>query len=72
MKINLAFWDRFLRYILGFTLLLWAFLGGPLWSWVGLILLGTASWGFCPFYALLGIKSYQQKIPPSREHKSDL
>lgn len=62
MKINLALWDRLIRYVLGFLLLLWALMGGPLWSWFGLVLIVTASWGICPFYVVIGFKTYREKL----------
>ncbi len=52
MRINIANWDRALRFILGSTLLAWAVAGGPIWSYVGLVLIATAAWRFCPLYAL--------------------
>jgi len=62
MKINLAFWDRLIRYALGFLLFVWALVGGPTWSWFGLVLIATAAWGICPVYVILGFKTYREKI----------
>ena len=53
MKINMAFWDRIVRALAGTVLLAWAVAGGPWWAYLGLGLLATASWRFCPIYALL-------------------
>jgi hypothetical protein len=53
MKINMAGWDRILRLILGTLLTGWAVAGGPWWAYLGLVLIGTSAWRFCPFYAVL-------------------
>lgn len=55
MNINLANWDRILRALIGVVLLAWAIAGGPWWTYVGLVLIGTAAWRFCPIYALFRI-----------------
>ncbi len=57
MKCNIAFWDRVLRFILGIMLTTWAFLGGPLWCWLGIYFLFTAAWGYCVFYAYFRIQT---------------
>jgi len=57
MKINLARWDRVLRYFFGFFLTLWAAAGGPWWCWIGLYLIISSSWGFCPLYTALNIRT---------------
>ncbi|MFN8791668.1 MAG: DUF2892 domain-containing protein [Bdellovibrionales bacterium] len=57
MKCNLAVWDRSLRFLLAVLLLSYAIAGGPLWAWSGLYLLLTASWGLCPLYSFLKIKT---------------
>ncbi|MCM2283109.1 MAG: DUF2892 domain-containing protein [Bdellovibrionaceae bacterium] len=30
----------------------WAIAGGPTWAFVGLALIATAAWRFCPLYAI--------------------
>lgn len=57
MKVNLARWDRALRYGFGFLLTLWAAAGGPWWAWIGIYLIATASWGLCPLYVSLNIRT---------------
>lgn len=57
MKINLARWDRGLRYILGFLLTCWAAAGGPWWGWIGVYLIMSASWGFCVLYAYFHLRT---------------
>lgn len=57
MKVNLARWDRGLRYGSGFWLTLWAAAGGPWWCWIGVYLIATASWGLCPLYVAFNIRT---------------
>lgn len=52
MRINIATWDRILRYIIGVTLLTYAVAGGPVWTYFGLVITATAAWRFDPIYAL--------------------
>jgi hypothetical protein len=54
---NLEKIDRVWRWCLGVSLLTWAVAGGPLWTYLGLYPLVTASFGFCPAYFLLKINS---------------
>ena len=53
MKINIASWDRILRFGLGIAGTAWATAGGPFWAWLALYFLVTASWGLCPIYVFL-------------------
>ncbi len=57
MKINLAMWDRWIRYILGLVLTTWAIAGGPSWAYAGVYLIFSASWGFCLFYSYFRIRT---------------
>lgn len=58
MKIRLAWWDRLIRWVVSFILLAWFFAGGHWWGlWIGVWLLATASWGWDPLYAFMGIKT---------------
>ena len=57
MRVNLAFWDRSLRFVFGIFLFAWAIAGGPWWGYIGLYLITTSSWGVCPLYALLKIRT---------------
>ena len=61
MKINLAGWDRLLRYVFGIAGTSWAAAGGPFWSWLSIYLLLTAGWGLCPIYVFLKIQTYHPK-----------
>ncbi|MBX2993877.1 MAG: DUF2892 domain-containing protein [Bdellovibrionaceae bacterium] len=66
MKINLALWDRILRYLLGVVLSTWAVAGGPWWCFFGLYLLITAAWGLCPLYGLMKFRTYHDKFQLKR------
>ncbi len=66
MKINLAMWDRILRFILGIVLSTWAVAGGPWWSFVGIYLILSASWGLCPVYGIFKIRTYHDKFELKR------
>jgi Na+-driven multidrug efflux pump len=61
MKINLALWDRILRIVMGTILSTWAVAGGPWWSFFGVYLIMTASWGLCPIYGILKFRTYHDK-----------
>ncbi len=55
MKRNMGTLDRTLRAIVGIVLIALVFVGPQTpWGWLGLILLGTAAFGYCPPYALFG------------------
>ncbi len=58
MKVNEGMIDRVLRVIVGGGILSLAFIGPQTpWAYLGLIPLATGLVGFCPAYALLGIKT---------------
>jgi len=55
---NVATWDRALRVVLGIVVLSLIFWGPKsLWGLVGVVLVVTGLAGWCPLYALLGIKT---------------
>jgi len=55
---NEAMWDRTLRVIVGIAVLSLVFWGPKsLWGLVGLVLLLTGIAGWCPAYALLGLRT---------------
>lgn len=58
MTLNEANWDRVLRVVLGFGVLSLAFVGPRTpWGFLGFIPLLTGVVGYCPAYALLGMKT---------------
>lgn len=69
MKPNLGNVDRVLRFCLGVVLIALPFIDLlPMWetpavaytvALVGLVLLSTALFRFCPLYRMLGISTYQ-------------
>ncbi len=64
MKMNEGGLDRILRIIIGAALLLGVFFGpswlNP-WGWIGIVPLVTGLIGWCPAYAILGIKTCPMK-----------
>jgi hypothetical protein len=56
MKANVGTIDQFIRAALGFVLI---FLAGTgtigAWGYLGVVLLATAAFRFCPLYRVLGI-----------------
>jgi Inner membrane protein YgaP-like, transmembrane domain len=71
MKTNEGGFDRLLRIIVGAALLLGVFFGSNFglgwlnpWGWIGVVPLATGLIGWCPAYAILGIKTC-----PMQSHK---
>ncbi|MDO8347723.1 MAG: DUF2892 domain-containing protein [Rugosibacter sp.] len=61
MKANVGGIDRILRIVVGLALIGWAFAGGPVWAWIGIVPLATALINFCPLYTLIGINTSDNK-----------
>ncbi|MEK7357005.1 MAG: DUF2892 domain-containing protein [Bdellovibrionota bacterium] len=61
MRINMAVWDRVIRLLFGTGLVAWAIAGGPWWAYLGLALLATAAWRFCPVYGIFRLSTLSQK-----------
>lgn len=58
MNTNVGSIDRALRIILGLALISLVFVGPKtLWGWIGIGPVATALLGWCPAYALFGIKT---------------
>ncbi|MCE2659223.1 MAG: DUF2892 domain-containing protein [Rubrivivax sp.] len=58
MKANVGGIDRILRIVLGLALLAMTLTGTiGAWGWIGLLLLGTALFKFCPLYTVLGMNT---------------
>lgn len=68
MRMNLARWDKWLRLFVGILATAWAIAGGPWWSYVGVYLIFSGSWGFCAMYAFFGLSTSphrdQNFLPP--------
>jgi hypothetical protein len=68
MKANEGGLDRILRIVIGAVLVGGVFFGGQFgmgflnpWGWIGIVPLATGLMGWCPAYALLGIKTCPMK-----------
>lgn len=57
MRVNLALWDRILRYLIGFIFTAWAVAGGPWWAFSGVYFILSASWGFCIVYGMFKLRT---------------
>ena len=58
MKINVGTPDRVLRVVIGLVLIALAATGTVgWWGWLGVVLLATGLFRFCPAYALLGVNT---------------
>jgi hypothetical protein len=66
MRTNVGMIDRVLRAVVGIVLIAWALLGGPVWAWIGVVPLLTAAVGYCPLYAVLGVRTCAG--PPAAQH----
>lgn len=58
MQMNVGMLDRLARAVLGLALISLVFWGprSPL-GWLGLVLIGTSVFRFCPLYRLVGIST---------------
>jgi DUF2892 family protein len=62
MKANVGGIDRVLRIVAGLALIAWALLfHGPVWAWIGVVLLATGLIGWCPAYAPFGLSTCPMK-----------
>ena len=58
MKLNVGGIDRMLRIAIGLVLIALTLTGTiGLWGWVGVPLLATGAFRFCPLYPVLGYSS---------------
>lgn len=62
MKLNVGTIDRTLRVVAGLVLIVLAAMGtiGP-WGWIGVVALATGLAGWCPAYAVTGIRTCAAK-----------
>lgn len=62
MKSNVGSIDRILRIVLGLALIALTLTGTiGVWGWIGVVLVVTAAAGFCPLYAMLGLRTCPMK-----------
>lgn len=62
MKCNEGTIDRTLRVVAGLALVALAATGTVgLWGWIGIVPLVTGAIGFCPAYAIFGVKTCSTK-----------
>lgn len=62
MKKNVGGIDKTLRIILGLVLIALVFVGPKTpWGWIGVIILLTGIFNFCPFYFPLKISTAKEK-----------
>jgi hypothetical protein len=61
MTSNVGGIDKVLRIVAGVALIAWALMGGPIWAWLGVVLLATGLIGWCPAYPLLGMNTCKTK-----------
>jgi len=57
MNPNVGNIDRVVRALVGIALIIWAVTGGPVWAWIGVVVLATSVFKFCPIYKLIGFNS---------------
>jgi Protein of unknown function (DUF2892) len=62
MSVNVGIVDRYVRLVVGVTLVAWALAFIPTiapspWGWIGLIPPVTSLAGYCPVYALFGVNT---------------
>ena len=66
MPVNEGGLDRALRIIAGLAILSLAFVGPKTaWAYLGFVPLATGLIGFCPAYALFGIRTCPAKVKSS-------
>lgn len=62
MKLNVGFFDRIFRIILGLGIISLAYTStNPIWGFIGLIPLFTGIFGLCPLYSLFGFSTCPKK-----------
>lgn len=55
MSKNVGGWERLARIVVGLVLIVLSLTGTiGVWGWIGVVLLATGLYGWCPIYRLLG------------------
>lgn len=72
MKLNMGKIDRWIRVLVGTFILSLGFWGPETaWSWLGLIFIITGSFGHCPVYTMLGLRTgHHEKTPSGGSRRS--
>ena len=55
-------WDRIIRSIFGILFTIWAIIGGPWWTWVGVYLIASAAWGYCIVYSMIKFRTAKNEV----------
>jgi hypothetical protein len=61
MERNMGFTDSALRIVGAIAIFGLGYYFGSWWGAIGIILLITGIWGFCPLYKLLGVHTLNKK-----------
>jgi hypothetical protein len=62
MKVNIGGADRIFRIVTGLALIGLAITGTiGTWGWIGVLVLTTGIFGFCPAYSLMGVKTFKNE-----------
>lgn len=58
MPQNIGPYEQAVRMLVGVAIFSLAFIGPQtIWAWLGAVVVFFAAWGWCPMYAILGIKT---------------
>ncbi len=58
MEINVGGIDRLLRFVVGLALMVAAASGAVgVWGWIGVVVMATSVFSFCPIYQKFGFSS---------------
>ncbi len=67
MKCNVSKTGQAFRLLTGMLFVAWAVAGGPIWTWVGLVIAATGAWRLCPVLFALGIRRLETDTSPGRD-----
>jgi len=57
MSCNIGKIDKVIRLIVGLALIIFAVISGNIFGYIGILLIITAGFSFCPMYTFLGINT---------------
>ena len=61
MKINIGNIDRAIRLVIGIGIAIGGIIFESYWGIIGVVILATAVFSYCPIYALLGINTVSER-----------